>query len=253
MRVVIIGTGNVATVLGKKMRLAEHDILQVYGRQALHAELLADTLNTQYTNDLTRLDDSADLYVMAVSDAGIPALSKTLQLHNKLVVHTAGSVSMEVLQNCSTNYGILYPLQSLRREMTALPEIPFLVDANTPDNRALIADFASTLSNQVQCVSDEQRLRLHVAAVVVSNFTNHLYALAQQYCVQEKVDFALLLPLINAIAERLYEFAPAEVQTGPAVRNDAPTIEKHLQVLEKHPALKELYVLFTKSIQNFHQ
>jgi predicted short-subunit dehydrogenase-like oxidoreductase (DUF2520 family) len=252
MKVVIIGTGNAATVLGRKFLAAEHEVLQVYGRHQLHAELLAETLSTTYTTDLTHLDKTADIYVIAVSDTSIASLAESLQLDKKLVVHTAGSVSKDVLSPCSKNYGVLYPLQSLRREMTVLPEIPFLVDGNTDDDRALIADFACTLSNQVQCAGDEQRLQLHVAAVIVSNFTNHLYTLARQYCMQEKVDFNMLLPLITAIADRLYQFAPGEVQTGPAIRRDEATIQKHLEVLQQHESLRELYKVFTKSIQSIH-
>jgi predicted short-subunit dehydrogenase-like oxidoreductase (DUF2520 family) len=127
------------------------------------------------------------------------------------------------------------------------------VDGNTEDDTTLIADFASSISHQVQCANDEQRLHQHVAAVIVSNFTNHLYALAQQYCVQEKLDFNMLLPLINSITERLYQFPPATMQTGPAVRYDEPTIQKHLEVLQQHESLRELYWLFTKSIQNMHK
>lgn len=252
MKIVIIGTGNAATVLGRKFLAAEHEILQVYGRNQLHAELIADTLSTTYTTNLSHLNSTADIYIIAISDTSISTLVADLQLDKKLVVHTAGSVSKDVLQPCSKNYGILYPLQSLRREMTVLPEIPFLVDGNTEDTRTMIADFAATLSNQVQYAGDEQRLQMHVAAVIVSNFTNHLYTLARQYCMQEKVDFNMLLPLITAIADRLYQFAPDEVQTGPAIRRDEATIQKHLDILKQHESLKELYEVFTKSIQSIH-
>jgi predicted short-subunit dehydrogenase-like oxidoreductase (DUF2520 family) len=252
LRVVILGTGNVATVLGKKLAAAEHEVLQIYGRDVIHAEILADTLSTTYTTDLQQLDPSADIYVMAVSDSGIAPIAASLRLDKKLVVHTAGSVSKDVLQPCSTNYGVLYPLQSLRREMIELPEIPFLVDGNTEDDKTLIADFAASISSQVQCANDEQRLHMHVAAVIVSNFTNHLYALAQQYCMQEKVDFNMLLPLITSISERLYQFPPATMQTGPAVRHDEPTIQKHLEVLLTHESLREIYLMFTKSIQKMY-
>lgn len=253
MRVVIIGTGNVATVLGKKLLAAEHEIIQVCGRNELAAEELADTLQTSYTTNLAKPDPLADIYVIAVSDKAIAAVAAGLRLDKKLVVHTAGSVSKEVLRPCSTNYGVLYPLQSLRREINVLPDVPFLVDANTSDDLALLTDFANTLSNQVQHAGDEQRLKLHVAAVMVSNFTNHLYALAQDYCLHEHVDFTMLLPLISAITDRLYEFSPIDMQTGPAIRNDQPTIDKHLQLLQEHPTLKHLYTVFTQSIQSMYK
>ena len=253
MRIVIIGTGNVATILGKRFLTADHEIVQVCGRDPLHAEELADALSASFTTDLQHINPNADLYVLAVSDTAVPTVASQLQLNNRLVVHTAGSVSKEVLHVCSKNYGILYPLQSLRSELNELPDIPFLVDGNTEDDLALITEFASSISNQVQQAGDEQRLKMHVAAVMVSNFTNHLYALAKAYCLQEHVDFNMLLPLISAVADRLHEYEPAAVQTGPAVRNDESTIQKHLALLQQHPALKTMYILFTESIKKMHK
>lgn len=253
MRIVIIGTGNVASVLGRKFLAAEHEVIQVCGRNALYTAELADALSATYTTNFKQPDQTGDLYVLAVSDGAIAGIAADLRLDKKLVVHTAGSVSKEVLSTISKNYGVLYPVQSLRREIHILPDIPFLVDGNTEDDLALITDFACSLSNQVQQAGDEQRLKLHVAAVMVSNFTNHLYALAQDYCLQEKVDFNMLLPLITAMADRLFEYAPADVQTGPAIRNDEATIQKHLEILQQHDSLKVLYSMFTKSIQAMYK
>lgn len=253
MRIVIIGTGNVATILGKRFLAADHEIVQVCGRNPLHAEELADMLSASFTTDLKQPDLSADIYVLAVSDTAVAAIAGALRLNNKLVVHTAGAVSKEVLSTCSKNYGILYPLQSLRSELNELPDIPFLVDGNTEDDLALITEFANSISNQVQQAGDDQRLKMHVAAVMVSNFTNHLYALAKAYCLNEKVDFNMLLPLISAVAERLHEYEPAAVQTGPAIRNDEATIQKHMELLQQHPSLKVMYTLFTESIRKMYR
>jgi predicted short-subunit dehydrogenase-like oxidoreductase (DUF2520 family) len=253
LRIVIIGTGNVATILGKRFLAADHEIVQVCGRNPLHAEELADMLSASFTTDLKQPDLSADIYVLAVSDTAVAAIAGALRLNNKLVVHTAGAVSKEVLSTCSKNYGILYPLQSLRSELNELPDIPFLVDGNTEDDLALITEFANSISNQVQQAGDDQRLKMHVAAVMVSNFTNHLYALAKAYCLNEKVDFNMLLPLISAVAERLHEYEPAAVQTGPAIRNDEATIQKHMELLQQHPSLKVMYTLFTESIRKMYR
>jgi predicted short-subunit dehydrogenase-like oxidoreductase (DUF2520 family) len=253
LRIVIFGTGNVATILGKRFLAADHEIVQVCGRNQLHAEELADVLSASFTTDLQHVNPNADLYVLAVSDTAVADIAYKLQLNNKLVVHTAGAVSKDVLSVCSKNYGILYPLQSLRSELNELPDIPFLVDGNTEDDLALITEFANSISNQVQQAGDEQRLKLHVAAVMVSNFTNHLYVLAKAYCLQEHVDFNMLLPLISAVAERLHDYEPAAVQTGPAVRNDEATIQKHLALLQQHPSLKIMYSMFTESIKKMHK
>ncbi len=250
MRVVLIGTGNVATVLGRKIREAGHEVAQVYGRQGAHARALAEQLQAAWTTNMEQLDTHADFYIIAVADTAIPAVAAALPVKDKLVVHTAGSVSKEELKGGSTRYGILYPLQSLRKEMQHLPAIPLLVDANNTDDLSLLQHFAGSMSAQVQIAGDEQRLKLHVAAVIVSNFTNHLYALAEQYCKKEQADFHLLHPLIREVADRLQYISPQEAQTGPAIRNDTTTIQKHLNLLEGHGNIKDLYAWFTKSIQS---
>ena len=249
MRIVIIGAGNAATALGKKCVEAGHTVLQVYNREENGGKSLALKLNSDFTTDPLQLNQQADIYLLAVADNAIDEISSWLKLEKKLIVHTAGSVSMHALKNISRNYGVLYPLQSLRKEMNELPAIPFLVDGNTEDNIALIMDFAQTISTQVAIANDEQRLKIHVAAVVVSNFTNHLYALAAEYCSKENVPFNMMLPLIKEVANRLNYFPPQQMQTGPAVRNDVATIEKQIGLLKNYKELKEIYSLFTKSIQ----
>ena len=165
------------------------------------------------------------------------------------MVHTAASISRDVLQKVSRNYGVLYPLQTLRKEQANLPEIPFLVDGNSADDLALVQDFAASLSDKVLVAGDEQRLRMHVAAVFAGNFANHLYVLAEDFCQKEQLDFSLFLPLISETANRLRDLSPRRSQTGPAIRNDRVTLEKHLTVLNGYPELKQMYELMTASIQ----
>ncbi len=167
---------------------------------------------------------------------------------SKLVLHKGGGVSKDILKITGNEYGVIYPLQSLRKEMNVIPPIPVLVDGSTIEAINLLQKFANEWASSVQVASDEQRLKLHVAAVVASNFTNHLYVLAEKFCKVEGVEFRMLLPLIEETASRLKEFLPLEVQTGPAVRNDVVTIEKHLHILNTHPQLYDLYMRLTESI-----
>jgi len=249
MKIIIIGTGNVATVLGKKIRLAGHQVLRVYGRTEAHARQLGDLLGAEGRPLEKTIDPNADLYIVAISDRALPELHHTVKLQEQLIVHTAGSVSREALKHCSSNYGVLYPLQSLRKELDPQTEIPLLTDANREAGRAQLRDFARTLSASTQEATDEQRGKLHVAAVFSSNFTNHLYALTARYCKEEQLDFRLLLPLIRETAGRIRHYPPSALQTGPAIRGDEPTLQRHLDLLNEHPALKQLYLVLTESIQ----
>ena len=250
MDIVIIGSGNVAAVLGRKFKAAGHKILQVYSRNASAASELAYEWDAESTNYKSMISKNAELYLVAVSDTAIAEVIDGLLLPGKLVVHTAAAVPMDILQPVTDHYGVFYPLQSLRKEISHVPDIPIFVDGSDDITKSRLQALARTISpEQVADAGDDDRSKLHVAAVVVNNFTNHLYQLAESYCKKEGLDFKLLQPLIEETALRLRTTPPGQSMTGPALRHDKATIEKHLALLEPHPALKNIYILLTESIQ----
>jgi len=252
MKVVIIGSGNVATVMGSQIAAAGHRIVQVVARREEPSARLAAVLNCGYTTQWEKTNREADIYIVSISDKALTGLGDVLQLPGKLVVHTAGAMASKVLLSVSANSGVLYPLQSLRSEIRPFPEFPLLVTANQPQDLPVIEAFARTIASQVQQTDDETRLKLHVAAILVNNFSNYLYTQASVFCAAEKIDFSLLLPLIRETAGRIAFYPPQDVQTGPAVRGDEPTIQRHLEVLSNYKGLSELYRLFTIQIEEFY-
>jgi predicted short-subunit dehydrogenase-like oxidoreductase (DUF2520 family) len=250
MKVALIGSGNVATVLGRVILKNKHQVIQVTSRDLDNAKILADELGASFNDFSGRPDLDADLFVLAIADRALEHFFAGFGMGNKLVVHTAGSVSIDILKKFSSNYGVLYPLQSLRKEMQEIPQIPFLIDGNSENIIRQLEDFAGSISTYVKRAGDEERLKLHAAAVVVSNFTNHLYVIAEDFCQKENVDFNLLKPLILETACRIQNISPSKVQTGPAVRKDILTMDKHLRLFAAHPKLRLTYLRLTDSIMN---
>lgn len=236
MKIVIIGAGNVATVLGWKLQEAGHAVVGVGSRQ----------------DSFVGIDPGADCYILAVSDDAIRGVGGKLSLAGKLVVHTAGSVPMDALASISERYGVFYPLQSLRKEIRPFPAIPMLIDASNEKDLATIESLARSITSQVQQADDRTRLKLHLGAIFVNNFTNFLYTQAAQFCRQENMDFNLLLPLIAETTQRLQHARPEQVQTGPAVRGDRSTIEKHLELLTDHKDMQDMYRWFTTQIMHYY-
>ena len=248
MKIVLIGSGNVATVLGTKIQNAGHDILQIYARNETTGKKLAEKLQTTWTDDPGKLNENAELYLIAVADSAISEIASALRLPQKLWVHTAGSVSMHVFKKNADQYGVLYPLQSLNANTTYIPEIPFIVSGSSAEALERIAVFATGLSDQVTKATDEQRQNMHIAAIFVNNFSNYLYTITEKFCRLQNIRFEILLPLIRETTLRLKGKSPELLQTGPAMRNDAETIEKHLSLLKDQPVLKEWYRLFSEKI-----
>lgn len=252
MDIVIIGSGNVAAVLGRKFKAAGHTILQIYSRNASAASELAYEWDTESTNYISLINKNADVYLVTVNDDAIATVAKELLLPGKIVAHTAASVPKEILKTVTAHYGVFYPLQSLRKEMSYSPDVPVFFDGSDELTKKKLELLAHSIAKEkVTEAGDDARLKLHVAAVVVSNFTNHMYVMAEEYCRKEGLDFRQLLPLIEETASRIKDISPRQAQTGPAIRHDSETIHKHLELLKQHPQLKNLYILLTESIQQF--
>ncbi len=250
MKVVIIGSGNVATVMGRLMHAAGHRIEQVWSRQESHAASLAYLLGAEAVTDLEALQPGADLYLLAVSDTGVEAVARQLHLADALIVHTAGSVSKEVLKTVSSRYGVLWPMKMIRKSMDAMDPVTIVIDGNTGETTDNIESIAREFtSGTITRAGDMVRERMHLLAAITSNFTNHLYHLAADYCEAEQIDFRFFYPIITDTALQIQSFHPKEVQAGPAFRNDANTLHKHEDLLKTHPQLLEVYRTMSNSIR----
>ena len=63
MRIVLIGSGNLATNLGVALKNAGHQIVQVYSRTMEHARELATRLGAVPTHQIEQVSDNADVYI----------------------------------------------------------------------------------------------------------------------------------------------------------------------------------------------
>ena len=250
MKITIVGCGNVATVMARLCIENGHEIKQVIARNKLAGDDFSKKFSCSVVNFNEEATKEIDIVIVSLSDNSLPEAVQNLNFGSVPIVHTAGSCSMEVLDKTSKNYGVLYPLQTLRKEMETLPEIPFLIEGNNEETVQFLQKFAATLSDNVTVQTAEQRLRLHASAVIVNNFTNYLYSVAEKFCKDEHVDFKLLLPLIKQTSARVQNNSPLSVQTGPAVRGDITTLDKHLRLLTDYPKLRTLYMRLTDGIMN---
>jgi predicted short-subunit dehydrogenase-like oxidoreductase (DUF2520 family) len=188
----------------------------------------------------------ADITIIAVSDDAIAEVSS--KIRNDFVVHTSGSVSMNDLKNDSKK-GVFYMLQTFSKDKKVnFSEVPFCLETEYINDYKIIETLAKSIGKKIYPISSEQRKILHVAAVFVNNFTNHLYKIGNDICKENKVPFEILHSLIKETASKIETLLPEKAQTGPAIRNDKKTIKDHLNLLDK--SQQKIYKIFTKSIQN---
>ena len=250
MKIVSIGAGNLAFQLSKALQDAGFEMTQVYSRTETSAKKLAELLRTSYTADIGSIAGDAALYIISISDDAIEPISERLSMLNALVVHTAGSVPMDVFAGRLKNYGVFYPLQTFSKSRRVdFSEIPVFIEANSNENLQVLRKLAKAISKKVYHASSAERIQLHLAAVFGCNFVNHLYHLSAQLARRAGFDFAVLSPLIIETANKaLVSGNPNEVQTGPAARNDGDMMRKHLEILDSMPEWKEIYRMLSENI-----
>ena len=248
INLVILGAGNVATHLAKAFSIAENvKLKQVYNHRP--ENLLAFKSIAPTTTDLNQLE-KADVYLIALKDDVIAEVAGLLTDNAALVLHTSGSVHLDVL-NRFKNHGVFYPVQTFsKKKEVNFREIPVCLEANSAKNLEFLEEFAAKISNKIYRIDSNQRKSLHLAAVFVNNFTNHLYSLGAEICRENEISFDILKPLIRETVDKLESLTPLEAQTGPALRDDKQTIARHLAMLE--PKRQKLYKILTQSIQEFN-
>lgn len=249
--ITLIGSGNVATHLAKAFHNAGYQILQIWSREYDHAEALANQVFAEPINKLSLLYPTADVYIMAVTDDALFDLALDLRLRDALVLHTAGSVSLKVLQPISRKHGVLWSPQTFISgiEMN-YSELPFCIEGSSPDVEAQIRQLIEPVSPHVYTVDTQQRQWLHLAAVMVNNFGNAINALAQDLLTEHNTPFEILHPLITMTADKIKQGKGLwQQQTGPARRQDQKTIDNQRRLVADNDKMLQLYDLMTELIQ----
>ena len=229
------------------------EIHQIFGRDESKTRSLAENLSATPVFDISAIDENTDLLLLAVKDDVISKVTAALGKRNEIVAHTSGTASSGLLADCSPNYGVFYPLQTFSKEKEVnFHDVPILVSANNSTAQNALLYLGQKLSETVQQISDRQRELLHLAAVMVNNFTNHLFALSNEILEENELQPDLLHPLIKETFAKTQLNDPATIQTGPAVRGDMATINRHMELLKKHPQILQVYQSLTSSIISKH-
>lgn len=243
--IVICGTGKVAYHLGSYLNQIGHDLLGVWGRDVEKCAELSKKLHTSVISDLFNLSNTS-IVIVCVSDIAISKVLSSIPKHVK-IAYTSGSIKLEDLP-ARENLGVFYPLQTFSEEKEVdISKVPFLIEATNPIFEQELIGLAQTLSDNVQKTNSRERFLIHVGAVMVNNFTNFLYYLAEKHLKEHELDFKVLKPLIMETAEKLQTLTPREAQTGPAVRGDNKIIEQHIQSISDADT-RELYKLMSELI-----
>lgn len=249
--VILIGTGNLAWHLAYAFNDAGIKILQIAGRNEKAAKEIAELYNTNFTTNIKNLYHSETaVYFIAVKDNAIGEVASIISQPGRKIVHCAGGVSINMLpDNKNNDRGVFYPMLSFNKNVSVnFSSAIICVDSNHEQFKMQLTKLANCLSRNVYQLTDEQRLSLNLAAVWVNNFSNHLYAIADELLEEQGLHFQMLIPLIENTVSKITSHRPSETQTGPAKRNDDEVLKKHLALLSSHEDYSQLYKMLSESI-----
>lgn len=256
MKISIIGSGNVAWHLLESFTLSGLNVLQVYGRNQNDAGQFDSFGDTEYISDIEKLNKDVDIYFVCVNDDAIESVLDQVEFKissKQILIHTSGARPSTILAPYAINYGCFWPLQTLSKELPIVSnEMPIIFNASNNLTESIIEEIADQISDYTFMIDDNKKSKMHLAAVMLNNFVNHLNRLVSDYCTSEDIDFSVFKPLIKETALKLEFGLPSEIQTGPAKRNDKLTIEKHLEMLENYDDLYKFYCMASESIIKKH-
>jgi predicted short-subunit dehydrogenase-like oxidoreductase (DUF2520 family) len=248
-QIVVIGAGRLAVNLSIAIHKKGFKIIEVCNRTESKGKFLARKLGAGYIPEPELITPDADCYIMAVSDTAIPLVLERLKTGNRLIVHTSGTVDMNILKGASSNVGVIYPLQTFAADkILPFRKVPLCIEASSGENFRMLRSFADSISEKVYPISSQQRRILHLAAVFANNFPNFMVAISQELLRENGIEPGILEPIIRQTAGNAGSGDAFKMQTGPAVREDMETIRKHLELLSTHSDYKEIYDLITRSI-----
>lgn len=244
LQVVFVGAGNVASHLSEEFTAAGASIAQVYRKSKTAKKFTRTT-----SDDFSKMNRDADLYVIAVPDDQIAAVAKVMPPVNGIVVHTSGSMHMVALKKFKL-HGVFYPLQTFTKgKKLTVNAYPVCIEGSSKQVTEDLMECAGGISKNAYLLNSKQREHAHLAAVFANNFSNHLYTLSAELLAESKLPFDLVRPLILETAFKAMDISPEDAQTGPAKRGDAKTMKRHMAMLKTHPAFARLYKKLSKSIE----
>lgn len=244
----IIGSGNVATHLALALKDGGYKIESIASRHLNSAEALAQKVDAKATIDISSMGE-ADVTIIAVSDNAIGKVAKSLADKGAggVIAHTSGATPMAALEPLERR-GVIYPCMTFTKgDEVNMKECPFLVEASDEKTLAALKRMAARIGNGATECDSEGRNRLHLAAVLASNFANHMLLKAQEVLRRADLPLSILKPLTMQTISKAFRMSPREAQTGPARRNDTATIGRHEAIIEDEN-LAEIYEAVTKSI-----
>jgi predicted short-subunit dehydrogenase-like oxidoreductase (DUF2520 family) len=250
----IIGTGNMAWFLVRRLKTAGHECHGIWGRNSATMKALAAEMNVNTYKNLNGITDGdVDICFVTVPDTEITNAIANLSFEKTVLAHTAGSMELDLLKEHAADCAVLWPVYSISKNN--IPDhrnIPAAWEASTAKAKRYISTMGHSITDNLFEADIDKRKWLHLSAVIGNNFINHLVAICEQICIEQDLPVDVLTPILNQTYERLKGSKARDVQTGPAMRGDTEVLDRQVALLANHPEWQNIYKAISSSIEKMY-
>jgi predicted short-subunit dehydrogenase-like oxidoreductase (DUF2520 family) len=249
-----IGAGKVAAAVCRELYHSGSKIDLVISPGPVKGKELAESCRAEWSQELS-IPGTTGIVIVAVPDGKLSGVLQEMKISGRtLVAHTSGSQGIDIFPEHINKRGVFYPLQTFSENRKIdFSSLPFLIESSDNESTDMLRHLAESMGSKVYITDSERRRWLHLAAVFACNFTNHMLTAGKEIAGKGGFEMDILEPLIKETIAKALENGPENSQTGPAVRNDFVTIEKHLELLSFSPELKKIYDELTATIINYYK
>ncbi len=253
----IVGCGKVGTVLGKFLAAAGYRPAGLASKSLSSAEKAAQIIGTDYFNQIPwEITKKADVVFITTPDNAIADTCNSIAENDgfgkdAVVLHCSGVLPSTILSSAKkggASVGSMHPLQSFASaeiEQNPFQDIIISVEGDAAAVNAA-GKIATDLGATCLTIQTEAKTLYHASAAVASNYLVTLLDLALRLIEASGISgpdaIKVLKPLIEGTLANVERVGVIKALTGPIVRGDVETVEKHIQEIgSKKPELLSLY------------
>ncbi len=260
-RIAFIGLGKVGTAMAVLLCRAGYRLAALYDVSPEARERAASATGAPVAGGAADAASRGDIVFITTGDDRILAVCREIAdgggfRPGQTVVHMSGAGGLDLLEparEAGAFRASIHPMQAFADSAMALENLPGSVFGVTADEpaREWAVRIVQNLGGTPFFVDGENKALYHAAACMASNYLVTL--IRQVEAVYESIGMdredavRAVWPLIGGTLRNIETMGTVRALTGPIVRGDTGTIEKHLAAFrEKLPHLLETYRILGK-------
>jgi predicted short-subunit dehydrogenase-like oxidoreductase (DUF2520 family) len=261
-RVTIVGAGNLATALATALHRSGYSIDAVIARGSRDslrkATLLAGKIGATAVTAANLVQIKSKIVWFCVPDGQISPAARLLAgrgiWEGRVALHSSGALTrdeLSVLRQRGATVASVHPLMTfVRGSRPSLAGVPFTIEGDLPAVR-LARRMVKDLRGQSFSIKKRDKVAYHAWGTFASPLLTALLATTERVAAAAGVSRIAaqkrMLPILAQTIANYAALGAAGGLSGPILRGDAETVQKHLRVLQRTPLAREVYVALAKA------